>query len=287
MLMDRVVGVLATPPNSYTGIQDPIDLICSRGGDLSMLEVMTESEISEDGKSRVAEVLKEQRNTLKLAMSRPQTQFILYETHSVIESENQKMVESVLESINKAAREKHIQSEIERRRLQAIAAAESMTIPHQILTTTTPTSSRKRKDDEFTIRIRDKDGESILKDEQGNLIDDEEEDDEYADVEVPLTDYFELAKLPDICINQDKCLDPKDYGCYFAMIKRKEITSLDAKYMIKIAETRGVFGNQAAAPRKQKVKTPKKVEKIDDEEARLSAGKKSNRKRSADIQLLV
>lgn len=285
--MDRVVGVLATPPNSYTGIQDPIDLICSRGGDLTMLEVMTESEISDEGKSRVAEVLKEQRETLKLAMSRPQTQFILYETHSVIDSENQKMVESVLETINKAAREKHIQAEIERRRQQAIVAAESLAIPHQITNTTPISSSRKRKDDEFSIRLRDKDGESELRDEHGNLIDDMEEEDEYADVEVPLTDYFELAKLPDICINQDKCLNPKDYGCYFAMIKRKEITSLDAKYMIKIAEARGVFGNQSAVPKKQKVKTPKKVEKIDDEESRLSAGKKSNRKRSADIQLLV
>lgn len=38
-IIEKVVGVFATPPNSYSGVNDPIDLICSRGGDLAMLEV--------------------------------------------------------------------------------------------------------------------------------------------------------------------------------------------------------------------------------------------------------
>lgn len=37
--LDGVVAVLATPPNSYSAVTDPIDLVCGRGGDLAMLEV--------------------------------------------------------------------------------------------------------------------------------------------------------------------------------------------------------------------------------------------------------
>lgn len=39
--LDGVVAVLATPPNSYSAVTDPIDLVCGRGGDLAMLEVNT------------------------------------------------------------------------------------------------------------------------------------------------------------------------------------------------------------------------------------------------------
>lgn len=38
--LDGVVAVLATPPNSYSAVTDPIDLVCGRGGDLTMLEVI-------------------------------------------------------------------------------------------------------------------------------------------------------------------------------------------------------------------------------------------------------
>ncbi|KAK9717539.1 hypothetical protein QE152_g23688 [Popillia japonica] len=43
----------ATPPNSYTAVTDPIDLVCGRGGDLSMLEILTESEESKETRQRV------------------------------------------------------------------------------------------------------------------------------------------------------------------------------------------------------------------------------------------
>lgn len=43
-ILSNVISVFATPPNSYSGILDPIDLICSRGGDLNMLEVKTSSD---------------------------------------------------------------------------------------------------------------------------------------------------------------------------------------------------------------------------------------------------
>lgn len=37
--LDGAVAALATPPNSYSAVTDPIDLVCGRGGDLAMLEV--------------------------------------------------------------------------------------------------------------------------------------------------------------------------------------------------------------------------------------------------------
>lgn len=69
-LLQNVVAVLATPNNTYSGVTDPVDLACGRGGDLAMLEVLTDTE---DGTLvRVTAVLEEQRQTLRLSMSRPQ-----------------------------------------------------------------------------------------------------------------------------------------------------------------------------------------------------------------------
>lgn len=72
----NITAVFATPPNSYSAVTDPIDLVCSRGGDLSMLQVLTESDINEEGRKRVAGILEEQRLTLKFAMSRPQVSYL-------------------------------------------------------------------------------------------------------------------------------------------------------------------------------------------------------------------
>ena len=65
-IIEKVVGVFMSPPNSYSALSDPIDLICSCGGDLSFLEVLTESTMNDDGKKRVAQILNEQREVLKL-----------------------------------------------------------------------------------------------------------------------------------------------------------------------------------------------------------------------------
>ncbi|KAJ3641305.1 hypothetical protein Zmor_027817 [Zophobas morio] len=75
--MEEVVAVFATPPNSYSAVNDPIDLVCSRGGDLSMLEILTEAEESEAGRERVYRILDEQRKTLRFAMSRPQVSYTI------------------------------------------------------------------------------------------------------------------------------------------------------------------------------------------------------------------
>lgn len=124
--LEKVVGIFATPPNSYSAVGDPIDLICSRGGDLSMLEVLTESEMSDSGKERVAKILEEQRESLRLSMARPQVQFILYETHSMVDAENTTMVEMAIESVNRSAHAKHVKIYKERKRLEALAELDGM-----------------------------------------------------------------------------------------------------------------------------------------------------------------
>jgi hypothetical protein len=69
-LLETVVGLLATPPNTYSAVTDPVGLACSRGGDLSMLELLTELE--DWRQKKIDEILQEQRQTLRLSMSRPQ-----------------------------------------------------------------------------------------------------------------------------------------------------------------------------------------------------------------------
>lgn len=115
-----------TPPSSYSGILDPIDLICSRGGDLTMLQFLSESEMTDDGKKLVLKTLEEQREVLKSAMGRPQIQIILYETHSIVQTENEDMVENAIHFMNKKAKEKHIYKAIkENERLIQQANAEA------------------------------------------------------------------------------------------------------------------------------------------------------------------
>lgn len=63
--MEEVVAVFATPPNSYSGVVDPIDLVCSGGGDLSMLEILTETGDTQEARERFAKVLDEQQKTLR------------------------------------------------------------------------------------------------------------------------------------------------------------------------------------------------------------------------------
>lgn len=110
-ILENVVAIFATPPNSHSAVADPIDLVCGRGGDLLMLEILTDDAQTNDGEKRVSAMLEEQRMTLALAMSRPQIQFVLYETHSQIPAENEHMVKHVIVDVNMAARRVHAKLE--------------------------------------------------------------------------------------------------------------------------------------------------------------------------------
>lgn len=147
-IFEKVVGIFVTPPNSYSGINDPIDLICSRGGDLSMLEVLTESEMSDDSRHRVREVLQQQRVALKMALSKPQVQFCLYETHSIVETENQEMVARAIDYVNRCAHTKHIRYYKERKRQEMLAEMGGISLEQLEKLQGGTTAKKKMKDRE-------------------------------------------------------------------------------------------------------------------------------------------
>ncbi|XP_053954013.1 uncharacterized protein LOC128860477 [Anastrepha ludens] len=248
-----VVGIFANPPNSFSAISDPIDLICSRGGDLSMLEVLTESEISEDGKRRVSLILEEQLLTLQMAMSRPQIQFLLYQTHSIVSSENQDMVNYAVKLVNETSLRKHQSAYREKKRLEALAEAEAANIPSAAMG-----SPRKRTTNtqvEEKVKTPTATEVGTLKTEnpaEENV----EPDDTVGNVALPDIDEFTCEDIPDICINQDNCMKQHSTGCYISLIKRAKITQLNAKYLIKMAEARGLFftAEKSPAPRVKGIK---------------------------------
>lgn len=244
----NVVGVFATPPNSFSAISDPIDLICSRGGDLSMLEVLTESEVSDEGKTRVGCILEEQLLTLTMSMSRPQVQFVLYQTHSIVSTENEDMVQHVLGVINKLALEKHRHAYKEMKRLEALAEAEAANIPAAAMPKESP-----RKKDKISAEDKRK-SQPELAAKQG--------DPATPAVQLPRVDSIDLIVtpdidefvqdiVPDICINQDNCIEHLSTGSYLSLIRRKTLTQLNEKYLIRMAERRGLFGK----PEKDKTRT--------------------------------
>nr|CAH7756823.1 unnamed protein product [Callosobruchus chinensis] len=238
--MEEVVAVFATPPNSYSAVVDPIDLVCSRGGDLSMLEVLTESGETKEAKQRVSNILDEQKKTLRFAMSRPQIQFVLYETHSALEVENSKMVEKAMTEINKVAKLHH-------------AALQG-----KLFSTSQEDVDLKEIDNESGDREKEKlDANVPMKEvvsSESQLSESEKEDSESMldKIQVPDTDVFDTPSLPKLCPSE-KCRNFEKEGCYLALIQRKQIIRLDDKYMIQMAEHRGLFGsNTTNASQKSK-----------------------------------
>ncbi|KAK5649894.1 hypothetical protein RI129_000923 [Pyrocoelia pectoralis] len=274
-LLEKVIAVFATPPNSYSAINDPIDLVCSRGGDLSMLEILTESEITEEGKERVAAILDEQRKTLKYAMSRPQIQLVLYETHSELEVENDEMVKKSMKDINKLTTLKHaalqgklkIEPSYTELLMQEINNNE--TIKLEISEDSLPGSTSKSP--------------SIISKISLEMV--EEFEKIYEDVVVPDCDIFDKPSLPSLCPNVDESMDPNDEGCYLALIQRKEFIKLDNKYMIQMAETRGLFGTSSTLDRSKG--RPLKTKKQEKRAASPPASKQRRKPKQIEIERIA
>jgi len=104
--LERATVVLATPPCSYTGIQDVVDLAVVRGGDINLLESLTSD--TTGGIKQPRALLAEQFSTLKYALTRPNTQFLIYEVHTILPSETTEMIRQVVEYANQLAMEKYI-----------------------------------------------------------------------------------------------------------------------------------------------------------------------------------
>lgn len=104
--LERATVVLATPPCSYTGVRDVVDLAVARGGDTSLLESLTSD--TAGGIKQPCALLAEQFSTLKYALTRPNIQFLIYEVHTILPSETTEMIRQVVEYANQLATEKYI-----------------------------------------------------------------------------------------------------------------------------------------------------------------------------------
>ena len=171
-------------------------------------------------------------------MSRPQIQFILYQTNSMVSTENEEMVNKALEYINRCAYNKHLAVAKEKARQESLAAVDQYgnKIKRQMSKATTDETPVKDE-----VPPTNEDTETDPEDGKPKISKNSE--DESIVVDVPLSDQFEVVELPDICLNQDACLDFAENGVFLSLIRRKEIVRLDSKYLIKIAELRGIFGD--------------------------------------------
>jgi hypothetical protein len=270
-VLEKTVAIYCTPPSSFSSISDPIELICSRGGDLKMLQFLSESEMNDDGQIRAAKILEEQRESLKSCMSKPQIQFILYETHSIVKSENEDMVKNAMDYVNRKARDKHVQkAEKERERIEQLEK-EKENMPGL------PGASREQKKDPKAAKKGEKTSEtptsvkinlnklknammSASSNESLDVLEDEPRVREGPlEVRVPQTDLFERSPIPDFCLNKDNCVEQRSDG-FLSLLRRKEIVRMDSKYLIQIAELRGIFGDKDK-PKKGKSKAQMRAEK--------------------------
>lgn len=72
-VLENVVGVWATPSNTNSSVLDPVDLAITRGGDLQILQQLTEEIYSQTPTDvNINDLLWEQKETLRHSMSKPQ-----------------------------------------------------------------------------------------------------------------------------------------------------------------------------------------------------------------------
>lgn len=224
--------------------------------------------MNDDGQLRAAKILEEQRDALKAAMSKPQVQFILYETHSIVEAENEDMVRNAMEYVNRKAHDKHVlKAKKEQERLEQLEK-EKENMPG--IPTAHREPKKKGKPDlvaatsSSLVKVNLNKLKAAVKPES----DEEEEEDEEEvktkvdprEVITPETDIFEVSPIPDFCLNKDNCIMNRSEGCFLSLLKRKEIVRMDSKYLIQIAELRGIFGDKDK-PKKSKSKAQMRAEK--------------------------
>lgn len=230
-----------------------------------MLQFLSESEMNDDGQLRAAKILEEQRVALKAAMSKPQVQFILYETHSIVEAENEDMVRNAMEYVNRKANDKHvIKAKKEQERLEQIEK-EKENMPGIPSAHREPRKKGKAEPAAASVKVNiNKLRAAVTTPEDAEDVDEVEDEDQskpiVVEVRVPPTDIFEVSPIPDFCLNKDNCIENRSEGCFLSLIRRKEIVRMDSKYLIQIAELRGIFGDKDR-PKKTKSKAQMRAEK--------------------------
>ncbi|KAF3420598.1 LOW QUALITY PROTEIN: hypothetical protein E2986_03106 [Frieseomelitta varia] len=235
---ERATVVLAMPSCTYTGVRDIVDLAVARGGDMDLLESLTDSyansvyddsdndndndnnnQKSNHRKSYDHEqwrsFLTDQMSTLKYTLTRPNVQFVVYEVHTILPSETTEMIREVVDCVNRMAVEKYIREH--------------------------PVQSESRD-----------------------------------------SDLFEVGSIDDIYgENVSRMLDP---GCFLAVIKRKEIVQFDSLFMIKVAESKGLFGDPNKVQRQSKHESV--VDRSIRQSSQTSARKRSKRAKNPSLLVL-
>ncbi|GAB1863654.1 hypothetical protein CAJAP_04733 [Camponotus japonicus] len=228
--LERATVVLATPPCSYTGIRDIVDLAVARGGDTSLLESLTSDLAGETKQPRA--LLAEQFSTLKYALTRPNIQFLIYQVHTILPSETTEMIQQVVEYANRIATEKYIREHPPKRKT---VSKDDSGKGSKIVRQARQEQLREQSEDQLQVQP-----EQTISIKQA-----EEEEDEASlvttDIVIPDSDLFEVGSIDEIYgEDSEQMLDP---GCFVAIIKRKEMMQFDSLFMIKVAESKGLFGN--------------------------------------------
>jgi len=147
-------------------------------------------------------------------------------------TENEDMVQHVVELINKLALEKHRNAYREQKRLEALAEAEAANIPSAAMTKDSP----RKKDKPLAQPELPAPGTPASSAPPLPRVDSIDL------IVTPDIDEFVQDTVPDICINQDNCIKQQVTGSYLSLVRRKTLTHLNEKYLIRRAEQRGLFG---------------------------------------------
>ncbi|XP_011501526.1 PREDICTED: uncharacterized protein LOC105365130 [Ceratosolen solmsi marchali] len=214
--IDRATVVLATPPCSYTGVQDVVDLAIARGGDLQLLESLTSHQAESAEQSR--NLLAEQMSTLKYALTRPNIQLVIYEVHTLLPCETTDMSRQVVQQVNRMAIDK-FQRDHQKQGKSPAKDSSGKKLK----------SEDRRKSIESVIRLKDHSKSNT-----------ESEEISAAEVPIPESDLFEMANLNEVY--ERDCSKLLNQGSYIVVIKRKKIIQFNSQFMIKVAENKGIFG---------------------------------------------
>ncbi|XP_046733830.1 uncharacterized protein LOC124404057 [Diprion similis] len=240
--LERATIVLATPPCSYTGIRDAVDLAVARGGETLLLEALTDVD---GGLRQPHTLLAEQLETLRHALTRPNVQLLIYQAHSILPAETTEMVEQVTQYANRMAVEKYIREHSPKRKFLSKEAGSR-----------SARSIKSSKRSQLALELpktqpEDRRSTSVYDDEDEASISPSIED------KVPDSDLFEFGQVDELCgKSSNKSVDG---GCYLALIRRKEMMQFNSLFMIKVAEAKGLFGDpnkQPAQPKEEQQPLP-------------------------------
>ncbi|XP_014235604.1 uncharacterized protein LOC106658253 [Trichogramma pretiosum] len=253
--MERATIVLAVPPCSYSGVRDVVDLAIARGGDLELLESLTnlEAESALQPQAHLAE----QMATLRHALTRPNVQMLVYEAHTLLPSETTEMIEQAVEHANRLAKDKFLR---ERPLKKKSKLREHPTVK--------PKSAKR-------MSVMSIDNTSKSLDESAKSEDENTENSTSStNATIPESDLFEMWPLSQLY--EKDCSRLIDQGSFVLIVKRKEMMQFNSLFMIKVAEAKGVFG-ESSKQRQQPSPPPKTPDSQMANNAKHSRSK-SNRK---------